>query len=520
MSLTRLPNDCIYDILKYLKNDRTTLFNCLFVNRFWCKETVPLLYANPFDNQGKNRHLIIWTLTLCFDEQETLQLKNLLCIEPYDINITTEYKPLFEYTKYLESVNSIQIIELIVTWIGKVTKENYYKYYKNFNIIITIYYNSIIRQCTNIKYLTITPSYFFGDGENIKNFTSNLSKLRLLRLNFNDDEVNNDNIFEFLQGISKYCLNILKLEISLLNFSIPLKYFCSIIQNQKNLKAFKIMNYENREYLLNDILSFLELQKHSLEFVEFYNIDFGNISFKNFINLSNLKYLNFHNCRGGLLDQFEILKFASFKLKELRFNEPNLDINILLLLIKYLGSSLQKLSLTKELTIPIIIENILTYCSNLITLEIIIDSNMDLSIFSYFKNLKIRKLHLKFSEESYKINLIVGLANNLPISVKEISFYFVSSFNLLYFKEFLKNCHNNLEIINSNYLVNLEFLEIISYYIEKINNNLMILGILEFEKQWYDYAMITLDKIKSYGVKIDFDRIYKESSYNFFDLNF
>ncbi|GBC25455.2 hypothetical protein GLOIN_2v1876023 [Rhizophagus irregularis DAOM 181602=DAOM 197198] len=382
MSLTRLPND------------------------------FPLLYANPFDNYGKNRYLIIWTLILCFDETEILQLKNLLCAEPYNININPEYKPLFEYTKYLENVNSVKIIDLIVTWIGKITKEYYYK---NFNIIITIFYNSIIRQCTNIKYLIITPSYFLNDGENIKTFTSNLSKLKLLRLNFND-EVNNDNIFEFLRGISKYCLNILKLEISFLNFSIPLDYFCSIIQNQNNLKAFKILNYDNNESLLNDILSFLEFQKHSLESMEFENVDFDFISFKNFINLSNLKYLNFHNCKGGSLDQFEILKFSSFKLKELIFNEPTWNIDILLFIIKY-----------------------------------------------------------------------------------------------------LENCHNNnLKIINSNYLINLEFLKIILDYIEKNNNNLMILGILELEKNWNDDEMILLDKIKSNGVKIvDFNRIYKEFSYDF-----
>lgn len=510
MSLTRLPNDCIYDILKYLKNDRTTLFKCLFVNRVWCKETVPLLYANPFDNYGgKNHYLIIWTLILCFDEKEILQLKNFLCTEPYNININPEYKPLFEYTKYLENVNSVKIMDLIVTWIGKITKEFYYK---NFHIIITIFYNAIIRQCINIKYLIITPSYFLNDGENIKTFTSNLSKLRLLRLNFNN-EVNHDNIFEFLRGISKYCLNILKLEISLLNFSIPLDYFCSIIQNQNNLKAFKILNYDNNESSLNDILSFLEFQKYSLEFMEFENIDFSFISFKNFINLSNLKYLNFNNCIGGSSDQFEILKFASFKLKELIISESIWNKDNLLFIIKYLGPSLQKLSLTKILiTIPLI-ENISIYCLNLITLEITIQSNMDLLIFSFLKNLKIRKLYLNFFEEFDNIDLLINLANNLPIDIKELSFYFVSSLNLLYFKKFLENCHNNnLEIINSNYLIDLEFLEIILDYIEKNNNNLMILGILELEKNWNDDEMILLDKIKSNGVKIvDFNRIYKVS---------
>ncbi|GBC09168.1 hypothetical protein RclHR1_08650011 [Rhizophagus clarus] len=516
MSLTRLPNDCIYGILKYLKNDRTTLFKCLFVNRFWCKEAVPLLYANPFDNYGKNHYyLIVRTLILCFNETEIIQLKNLLCVEPYDFNIPSEYKPLFDYTKYLENVDSVKIIDLIVTWIKKIDIEYYCKNFKNFNIIITIFYKTIIRQCTNIRYLIITSSYFLNVGENIKTFTSNLSKLRLLRLNFNDG-VNNDNVFEFLQGISKYCLNILKLEIGLHNnYSIPLKYFCSIMQNQNNLKAFKILNYdESHENLLNDLLSFLEFQKYSLESIEFEYIDFSFVSFENFINLSNLKYLSFHNCLEGSLDKFEILKFASFKLKELIFTgKNNWKIDHLLLMIKYFGSSLQKLSLSNLITIPLI-ENILTYCSNLITLEITIYSNMDLSIFSYLSNLKIRKLYLSFPDKYNDISLFVNLANNLPISIKEISFQFDPSFNLLYFKEFLDNCYNNLEIINSNYLIDLEFLKIILNYIEKNNHNLLILGIINLEKQWNDDEMNILDKIKNNGVKFnEFNRNYYKEYY-------
>src|SRR5579859_513145 len=103
MSSPYLPNDCIYHILKYLQKDYLTLFNCLLVNRFWCKETVPLLYTNPF---SKYNHLIIPTLILCFSKSEILQLKNLLKqrnnvyefnkIDKIDDIMNGEYTPLFE----------------------------------------------------------------------------------------------------------------------------------------------------------------------------------------------------------------------------------------------------------------------------------------------------------------------------------------------------------------------------------------------------------------------------------------
>src|ERR1700733_5409985 len=107
--------------------------------------------------------------------------------------------------------------------------------------------------------------------------------------------------------------------------------------------------------------------------------------------LYNLKYLDFHKCTNEMisLDQFEILKFSSFKLQELKFRKNTWSNDVLILMIKYLGSSLQKLSLSERPTISLI-ENILFYCSNLITLEITIDPNMDLLVFPYLKDLKIR----------------------------------------------------------------------------------------------------------------------------------
>src|SRR5947207_3133213 len=97
MTLPYLPDDCIYYILQYLQNDHSTLFNCLLVNRFWCKATVPLLYANPFSNIIKeNNYSIIYTLILCFNKTEILQLKNQLELIKVSIDIYDEYKPLFD----------------------------------------------------------------------------------------------------------------------------------------------------------------------------------------------------------------------------------------------------------------------------------------------------------------------------------------------------------------------------------------------------------------------------------------
>ena len=107
MTSPYLPNDCIYYILKYLREDYSTLFNCILVNKFWCREAVPLLYTDPF---GKCDYLIIPALILCFSKSEILQLKNILkrYINDDEFNkiddiMNDEYEPLFEYPMYFKS---------------------------------------------------------------------------------------------------------------------------------------------------------------------------------------------------------------------------------------------------------------------------------------------------------------------------------------------------------------------------------------------------------------------------------
>ncbi len=267
-----------------------------------------------------------------------------------------------------------------------------------------------------------------------------------------------------------------------------------IVQKQNNLKIFKISHCE---YLLNNILSSLEFQKNSLIYIEFKYINFNNVSFKNFINFYNLKYLKFENCKGFIsLDQFEILNHVSFDLKEL--------------------------ILVGNLKIPVI-ENISKFCSNnlLNNLEIDIDYYyIDLLVFPYFKNLRIRILDI-INYSYYDIDDLLlfnnnnNNNNNLPIiNFKEFSIRF-HNFHSLHFKKFLENCNDCLEIINFDNFIDLEFLLIILNYIERrCNNNLKFLGINNLENIILnDEEKKLLNQFKSKGIKIlDF---YSNYQYDF-----
>uniref|UniRef100_U9T5F1 Uncharacterized protein n=1 Tax=Rhizophagus irregularis (strain DAOM 181602 / DAOM 197198 / MUCL 43194) TaxID=747089 RepID=U9T5F1_RHIID len=121
---------------------------------------------------------------------------------------------------------------------------------------------------------------------------------------------------------------------------------CKTIQEQNKLKIFKINSFQT---LSNNVLLSLEIQKHSLVHIEFKNIRFNNVDLKDFNNLYNLGYLKFECCK-------EILKVASFKLKELSIICNKWNAGDTSLMVKYFGTSLQRL-LVEPLTINLI-ENI------------------------------------------------------------------------------------------------------------------------------------------------------------------
>jgi hypothetical protein len=249
MTLPYLPDDCIFYIIKYLQNYRSTLFNCLLVNRFWCKATVPLLYADPFKNYSKNKNYasIILTFISCFNKTEILQLKNQLVKvnNKFNNKFNDEYKPLFEYLKYLKNFDYNAINHMIIQW-SETSETPYYKN-KLYQDFIPTFYKSIFRQCNNIEQLSIFQNIilFFPQDKNLQ---------------------------EFLSNVENNCLNLRKLEVSPPSSQHTIKEkLCTIIQKQNNLRAFRLHPYNPNNLFgqgvlingINDILLSLEFQKHS-----------------------------------------------------------------------------------------------------------------------------------------------------------------------------------------------------------------------------------------------------------------
>ena len=176
--------------------------------------------------------------------------------------------------------------------------------------------------------------------------TPKLSDLNFLSLKHNSIEKYDDFDLEFLKILSS--LNITNLHIE-----TPTKEISSIIKKQKDLKVIQLANCENMSILSNLFSELLEFQKYSLVYIEFYGVNFQNISFDDFVNLSNLQFLTFIKCKNITSDQVYIFNFTSFKLKELKIHSnemthwPNNDRkafedDVKASVIKYLGKFQEK----------------------------------------------------------------------------------------------------------------------------------------------------------------------------------
>ncbi|GBC22481.2 hypothetical protein GLOIN_2v1787505 [Rhizophagus irregularis DAOM 181602=DAOM 197198] len=113
MSYSKIFSDLpelTYDVIKYFKNDFSTLHSCILVNRLWCRLAIPLLWENPFSIPNKNYNFIgIYLYNLNGD------LKAQLNEYKIDDNLFPS-NTLFNYPIFLKYLYTQKIISSIEEW--------------------------------------------------------------------------------------------------------------------------------------------------------------------------------------------------------------------------------------------------------------------------------------------------------------------------------------------------------------------------------------------------------------------
>src|SRR5436190_13098687 len=146
MPLSSLPDECFSDVLSYL--DVKTLYKCLFVNRYFCKFTIPLIWREPFIEPIFSEYFsLINTLLSCLNEDEISSLI------PCAIKFNNNQSPLFKYGQFIRKFNHGPCVYHIMTLLGvrSTSRGQDCRIQKLVNVI----YHMIMRQGSNLQEFSI-----------------------------------------------------------------------------------------------------------------------------------------------------------------------------------------------------------------------------------------------------------------------------------------------------------------------------------------------------------------------------
>src|SRR5947199_8116079 len=108
----------IYEILNLLKSNEKSLRSCLYINRVWCSNTVPLLWKNPFQNQKSD--LFITTYISCLNERFHEWTNDEACSILDSKDILIKLPTIFHYEKYLKEVSFKSLNKAVNSWFDRI----------------------------------------------------------------------------------------------------------------------------------------------------------------------------------------------------------------------------------------------------------------------------------------------------------------------------------------------------------------------------------------------------------------
>ncbi|CAI2161817.1 15521_t:CDS:2 [Funneliformis geosporum] len=325
---TSLTPDCFAEILVHLQDDKSTLYNCLFLNRLCCRLVVPLLWKRPFDliqqtshsaergetssstlnSLERNATLIIKTYISCLPSSELQRYSKEGMIIP---EMT---RPLFDYPTYLKGFDVALLHSSIEYYFTKLLRNTRLMHYKSPSFNPSTYLAQWIVNKSNslhsLNYQYVTEDALKSvDISSFKNIELKLQRLTKFDfIYFPQRSFINDIkpiISELFLTLSKTSTNIHEVKLILNKSSDPpIHQICHFLSSLRYLTTFK-----SNEFWLNDDPTFLDvfysLSKHlnTLEYLEFSDLCH--------LNRPLLELLS--NCK-----RLKVLEFKGFNLSQHR----------------------------------------------------------------------------------------------------------------------------------------------------------------------------------------------------------
>ncbi|PKC75136.1 hypothetical protein RhiirA1_449118 [Rhizophagus irregularis] len=425
------------NIIKYFRNDCSTLYSCTLVNRFWCRLTIPLLWENPFlitENSFSTRNygfIGIYLLSL----NGELKTK----FNKFEINDNLlSSNTLFNYPSFIKYLNMWKFIHSIKRWSEDVFRKSKYKYpledlgsESDFGRLIqTSLLKIFIENEINIHTLEIeikTHSMILHDYADI-------IKLILQNINF--------------------IRNIKNLKLSILSFYDNTqinKYILQIINSHQNLK--KIVLSNSNDFLFYQPLLLSKDYNHcsnTLNSITLYRVNFKGIinlneMFEQLNVLESVHIIYCHYINTSFIQQ--ILNLTKpFKLKSLFIDASSkVDESLLLLLRKFGGylENFRSVNFLSKVEQQKILESVIEYCKNIKLLGIYnMNDEIVYPVLNLIENMKQNLNCLSICCERSKLDnsssiLLQNLGQILPSKLEYLNLFLYINAND--FEVFLKN---------------------------------------------------------------------------------
>ncbi|GES79143.1 hypothetical protein GLOIN_2v1886066 [Rhizophagus clarus] len=322
LGLPELTNE----IIKYFRNDFSTLHSCMLVNRLWCRLTIPLLWEDPFSIPTENYHFIYVYLN-------NLNQHDKLLLKEYGIKsnsfLTNNNSTLFNYPYYIKYLNTWKIIESIEKWVKEV---KIIKYQNDINLIRLIYKslfkvfieNEVILNTFEIEMDTnMDYDYFNVAFELILNHPGFINNIKILKLYFGD-LTRFDNLLSLLSNYDTFQNNLCQIDTFKLFFQKCADYLENFGFN------FNSLNDELRRELLEQVLNyctkikFFESSENnhyrlflSFDIIEniFHYLNYLTISKKYIMKKKRVKYLAFKDMDDLFYMKDKVEEFKSFDIE-------------------------------------------------------------------------------------------------------------------------------------------------------------------------------------------------------------
>ncbi|GET60610.1 uncharacterized protein OCT59_008411 [Rhizophagus irregularis] len=432
-----------YEVIKYFRNDKSTLHSCILVNRLWCRLAIPLLWEDPFSFRTVICNFIgIYLHNLNDDDLKSKLNQHIIN------NNSLPSNTLFNYVKFLKYLNIFDIISCVGMWftIKKSEPGNNDFSATDFKRLIGIsLFKIFIENEVNLHTLEIEISSiyyytYFNDILEIilqnTNFIHNISNLNL-----------------YVNSSIRFSYDIINNEYMLIKNRIS-----QIINLHQNLK--KISFYHDNFPLCQSLLlSKVSNCSNTLNTITFYNIDFKVVInldkiFEQLNVLESVHIIHCYSLKNGF-DQFNNLT-KPFKLKSLIINELSQIDNSLQLLLQKSGDYLENFGYTLGILSNLsqnrqLLDLIIKYCENIKFLNFFGSEShifyQTFNIPNLIENIKqnLKYLSINLCDDVYLSNdnisiLLQNLGQTLPSKLEYLSLVFNIKEND--FRIFLENSHN------------------------------------------------------------------------------